>query len=110
MKQFSVLLAAAVLLISACGCSPGDDSGKQPREIAKSGGKSDADQNANQQNIVDINITGLSFKAPDKILSGWTTFRIHNNSGMVHFALVEKFPEGYGVAEQQKEIAPLFQQ
>ena len=63
-----------------------------------------------QPYIVDVMITGLSFTAPDKIPSGWITFRMHNNSAMVHFAVVEKLPPGIGVADQQKEVAPVFQQ
>ena len=63
-----------------------------------------------QPYIVDVMIAGLSFTAPDKIPSGWITFRVHNNSAMVHFAVVEKLPPGIGVADQQKEVAPVFQQ
>jgi uncharacterized cupredoxin-like copper-binding protein len=46
---------------------------------------------------------------PDTIQSGWTTFRLANESGYVHFAVVERLPDGVGVAEQQEEAAPLFQ-
>lgn len=53
---------------------------------------------------------GLEFFAPRQVPAGWTTFRFLNKSGMTHFALVERMPVGTGVVEQQKQVAPVFQQ
>jgi uncharacterized cupredoxin-like copper-binding protein len=61
-------------------------------------------------NVVEIVARGLTFEAPDEIPSGWTTFRLKNESGMVHFALIERLPEGIGLEEQQEEVAPVFQE
>jgi hypothetical protein len=52
---------------------------------------------------------GLTFEAPTEIPSGWTTIRFNNQSAMVHFAMVERVPDGYGVQDQQELIAPVFQ-
>ncbi len=52
---------------------------------------------------------GLTFEAPDTIPPGWTTFRFVNESPMIHFALLGRLPEGIGIAEQQREVAPVFQ-
>ncbi len=52
---------------------------------------------------------GLTFEAPEAIPSGWTTFRFRNESEMVHFALIERLPEGITVEDQQREVAPVFQ-
>jgi hypothetical protein len=52
---------------------------------------------------------GLTFEAPMEIPSGWTTIRFNNQSAMVHFAMVERVPDGYGVQDQQELIAPVFQ-
>jgi len=60
-------------------------------------------------NVMDVVARGLTFEAPDEVPAGWTTIRLRNESGMVHFALVERLPAGYGLAEQQGEIAPVFQ-
>jgi len=59
---------------------------------------------------VEVTVRGLEFSAPDRISSGWHTFRLHNESAMTHFAVIEKLPEGIGVAEQQEQAAPVFQQ
>jgi len=54
---------------------------------------------------------GLDFvKASDEIPSGWTTFQLKNASTMIHFAVLERFPNGVGVEEQKKEEAPVFQE
>lgn len=61
-------------------------------------------------NVVAISSVGLDFFAPDEIAPGWTTFRFANASDMTHFAIIQRLPEGIGVADQQAEVAPVFQQ
>ncbi len=61
-------------------------------------------------NVVEVTSTGMNFQAPDEIPSGWTTFRYNNATGMTHFAQLELLPDGIGVADQQLEVAPVFQQ
>lgn len=61
-------------------------------------------------NVFEVVARGLAFQAPDTAPSGWTTFRFSNESELIHFALVERLPAGIGVAEQQEEVAPVFQQ
>lgn len=110
MKRINLLLVNAIFAVGLCSCSIEDNSGVQTHESTKTVGKTDAVIQTNPPGIFNITITGLSFAAPDQIPSGWTTFRVNNTSPMVHFAVVEKFPDGFGVAEQQQELAPLFQQ
>ena len=59
--------------------------------------------------VVSITARGLSFEAPDEIPAGWTTLRFTNASGLTHFALLERLPDGIGVADHQADVAPLFQ-
>lgn len=61
-------------------------------------------------NVVEIVARGLQFEAPDEIEPGWTTFRFRNESAMIHLVLLQRFPEGVGIDEQQREIAPVFQE
>jgi hypothetical protein len=62
------------------------------------------------RNVVDVIARGLTFEAPDELPSGWTTFRFKNESGMIHFAVLERVPEGVGVEEHQEQVAPVFQE
>lgn len=61
-------------------------------------------------NVVDITSTGKNFDMPEQIPSGWTTFRYRNATGMTHFAQIELLPAGIGIADQQLEVAPVFQE
>lgn len=91
-----------VLIASAAGafaCAPADDASEAPPGEAA----------APELGVVDIVARGLSFEAPETVRPGWTTFRFVNESPMVHFAIVERLPEGIGVDEQQTEVAPPFQ-
>lgn len=63
-----------------------------------------------EPNIVEYTIKGLQFFGPKEIPRGWTTFRINNESPMVHVAIIERFPEGKTVADQQEMVAPIFQE
>ena len=85
-------LKVALVLVSA-GCAPSDD--------APSPG---------EPNVVDVVATGLTFEAPSELPSGWTTFRLRNESGMIHFALLQRLPEGVGIQDQQEQVAPIFQE
>ena len=60
--------------------------------------------------VVDITVRGMTFRAPAEVPAGWTTFRLRNESGMTHFAAIERMPAGIGIAEQQAQVAPVFQQ
>lgn len=60
--------------------------------------------------VVPVIARGLTFEAPDSIPSGWSTFRFTNESDMVHFAVVERLPEGITIRDQQAQVAPVFQE
>ena len=60
--------------------------------------------------VFDILVRGMAFEAPAEVPAGWVTFRLRNESAMTHFAVVERMPEGKGAAEQQAEVAPVFQE
>jgi hypothetical protein len=83
----------ALVLMSA-GCAPSDNAPSLQGDTP----------------VVDVVATGLAFEAPSELPSGWTTFRLKNESGMIHFALLERLPEGVGIKEQQEQVAPVFQQ
>jgi hypothetical protein len=89
-------IAPLVTALSVVACAPGEQ-GSQDRVPPESTG------------VVEVTALGTTFVAPDSIPSGWTTFRFTNGSEMTHFALVERMPEGQGIASQQREVAPVFQ-
>lgn len=60
--------------------------------------------------VIDIVAEGMQFVAPSTVNAGWATWRFHNRSSVVHFALIQKLPPGIGIADHQREVAPLFQQ
>jgi hypothetical protein len=86
------------LLIATVSCAPTDDNQAAPASIAETEG------------LVEVIARDLELVAPDTIPSGWTTFRFTNTAPMIHFAVVERFPEGMGIEEHQQSIAPLFQE
>lgn len=93
----------AALMLSASACAPSADSG------ADSAG-ADAAGDAMGDMVVDVVARELTLDAPDSVPSGWTTFRFTNTAPMVHFVLVDRMPEGTGIAEHQELLAPVFQQ
>lgn len=76
---------------------------------ADAGDRSDADRGAAPA-VVEIIARGLTFEGPDSTSAGWTTIRLRNETEMVHFAFVARYPEGRGVADQQEVLAPIFQE
>ncbi|MFV1981840.1 MAG: hypothetical protein ACC655_11855 [Rhodothermia bacterium] len=93
-------LSLFIFAIIAFGCTD--------RQKADDEAKSAA-QSPVSSNIVEVVSRGFSFEAPSEIPSGWTTFRYRNESAATHFVLLDRMPDGKGVAEQQSEVAPVFQ-
>jgi hypothetical protein len=93
MKPVTVLAVMLTVVIGLSGCSGGD--------VAKDAG--------GPPNVMEVTAMGLEFQAPDQIPSGWVTFRLKNESEMTHFAVVERLPQGIGIAEQQTQVVPAFQ-
>lgn len=91
-------LPVLTLAVVVAACAPSDER-PQASQI-----------NNDPQNVVEVVARGLTLEAPEEIPSGWTTFRFRNESPMIHFALIERVPEGQGIESQQAEIAPVFQE
>lgn len=91
----SVVLAAAALSGCGGGGKSGNDAASTPASAA---------------NVMEVTAVDQTFQAPDSVQAGWITFRFRNTSGMTHFAVVERLPEGIGIDEQQRQAAPVFQQ
>jgi len=94
MKPTTILTLAVAIACVFSGCSDRDNA------PVRSG---------SDLNVVDVTARGLEFEAPDEILSGWTTFRFNNESGMIHFAVLQRLPEGIALEDQQEQVAPVFQ-
>ena len=77
------------------------------------------DTSADTENVVEAlapepytaeyTVTGLQFDGPAELTPGWTTFRLKNMSAMAHFAIIERLPDGITVEDQQRDVAPVFQ-
>jgi hypothetical protein len=96
MKPTTFAALLAVIAVMSSGCSERDDS--------------TSSQPGDDMNLVEVTARGLEFEAPDEIPSGWTTFRFNNVSGMVHFVVIQRLPEGIGLEDQQDQVAPVFQE
>jgi hypothetical protein len=92
MRFAGSLVPIALAAIPLMGCGGGKAPGPAP-----------------SPNVMEVTAVDQTFQAPDSVLAGWVTFRFKNASDMTHFALVEKLPEGKKVADQQAEVAPVFQ-
>ena len=60
-------------------------------------------------NILPLEVVGMTFEGPDSVKSGWTTVSVKNDSGMTHFALVYRLPDGVDVDMVDEEVVRRFQ-
>ncbi len=72
-------------------------------------GESVAGEGEAGPNVVTIRAVGLTFQGPSEIPSGWTTLRLENASGMIHFAIVDVPPEGITAQIFNDTVAGYFQ-
>lgn len=110
MKMTTLLMLMLALVFPLTGLASSLTSERALNSSAASPGAERQQSPSTSTNVVDITGIGLDLLGPSEIPSGWTTFRLHNASEMLHFAVLERMPEGIGVAEQQAEVAPVFQE
>jgi hypothetical protein len=96
------MLVAGVVVLAACS---------KPAPVAQEAAESAAGpaERAPAVNVMNVRAVGMKFEGPTEVPSGWVTIRLENASGMAHFAVVERLPEGVTVARTQAEVAPPFQ-
>jgi len=82
-----VLITSFILLAGLFSCNPG----------------------AVPENRIDILTQNMDFQGPDTINAGWNHFRFTNQSGEVHFILLDKLPEGITIEEYREKVFPVFQ-
>lgn len=64
---------------------------------------------ASTANVVELKAVDRTFQGPDSVPAGWVTFHFTNASTLTHFAVLERLPEGVSLADQQHQVAPVFQ-
>ncbi len=103
MRRHKKILAGAAFFLFFAACERQPDE-KRPQDPATTNDDKAAGA------IVKIIARGLTFEAPKAIASGWNTFRLVNESGMEHFAILQRLPDGVSMLDQQSQVAPVFQQ
>ena len=99
------VLCAFGLALGLVACQPDT---QQPAAPAEGNDAVDVSTQT-AQNLLTLSATGMMFEGPNAINSGWTTVRFDNQSGMVHFAVLERLPEGITIEDQLREVSPPFQ-
>ncbi len=93
----SLLLLAALAAFAACG---GDESDATPEAAAE------AEQLPS--GVVVVTARDFAFEAPQKVPSGWTTFRFENAGAQEHFVSISRMPEGKTVDDYRSEVVGAF--
>ncbi len=101
LKSYIPQLIAALFAVALAGC--GEKTATETDALA-------SDQSeTSRQNLLELDVAGMLFEGPHEIASGWTTIRLNNMSGMAHFALVYRLPDGVTAEQIRDGAANLFQ-
>lgn len=60
-----------------------------------------------KENIIQVTTTGMDFVLDTELESGWNTFKYNNNSGEVHFFILEKLPDSIRLKNYEEELIPV---
>lgn len=63
-----------------------------------------------EENIIEVTTTGMDFALDAELKSGWNTFKYNNNSGEVHFFILEKLPDSIRLKNYEEELIPVFKE
>lgn len=106
----AVLSMPVLILAAACGDErPHSDDDAAAAAVPAALPEQPVPQGAN---VVEVTAVGLhEFRlSTSEVPSGWTTFRLQNASPAIHFAVVEKLPDGITIEDYKREVAPSFQE
>lgn len=104
-RRAHLLALSAVAVAALIACDPARESAPVDVEAV-----ADTTTRPGERNVIEIVARGLQFDAPASTHAGFTTIRLRNDSSMVHFALLQRVPDGIGLAEHQAQVAPVFQE
>lgn len=108
--SISRILFLGGLSVILFSCQFGND--KKKEQIAEN---TDPELNAaelktEESKSIKIVTNSMEFITKDEYPPGWNTFKYENNSNETHFVLFEKYPEGKGVEDGEREVAPVYQE
>ncbi|MEQ9317088.1 MAG: hypothetical protein RLN72_14635, partial [Henriciella sp.] len=106
--RLAITTLLAVSVLAGCG-----NESSQPADAANSETpaiEAASEPEASAENVLDLDIVGMSFSGPNEIRSGWTTVRINNESGLEHFGLVYRLPDGVTAQMVSDEMVRPFQE
>ena len=110
-RSFLAATALGFVLSALAGCggdSPAEETA--PAETPAEDTASIHEETAQElPTEITLTVKGLSFDGPSKAAAGWTTIRLNNVSGMEHFAVLQRLPEGITTEIQSAEVTPPFQ-
>lgn len=58
--------------------------------------------------VLDVTAVDYAFRAPDEIVSGWTTIRFTNEGEEPHFVFVSRLPEGKTIEDYESRLSAPF--
>lgn len=102
-RLFFLLLFSSMIL--AC-----QDKEKKDAEEKDEVSESTEQTKEKSSDVITIVTNAMEFKTKDEWKSGWKTVKYRNNSNETHFILFDKYPEGKGLEDAEKEVGPPFQE
>lgn len=109
MARLKNILCAICILAAALACEPAVE---EPAKAANQAAPASAAGAAapTPVNVLEIDAVGMRFTGPETIKSGWTTIRLNNRDGMLHFAMVVRLPDGVTATTYSDELGTVFQE
>lgn len=97
-----------ILVFTACKNNQQKDENLEENESVDN---SQATLEEPKAQVYRITTNSMEFNLPkDTLQSGWHNIEYRNNSNETHFVIFEKYPEGKGLADTEKEVGPAFQE
>lgn len=110
MMKTTLSALSALAILAACTDAGETPATPDPAPASEpSASVTDQTPTETAENVLELDIVGMSFVGPSEIGSGWTTVRISNTSGMAHFGLVYRLPEGVTAEMVSDQVVKPFQ-
>ncbi|QYA25263.1 hypothetical protein G3I01_06975 [Gramella sp. MT6] len=110
-RRFTSVFARVIFLLifsfMIFACQDGKRKDGEEKEEVTDTKKQDKEKTSD---VITVVTNAMEFKTKDEWTSGWKTVKYRNNSNETHFILFDKYPEGKGIEDAEKEIGPPFQE
>lgn len=107
-KLTYVFFVVVLFLIASCKFNDSEKDGLEEEAVSEQSPASMEEEISAKNDPIKVVTKSMEFITQDEMPSGWISIQYENDSNDPHFLTMEKYPEGKGIKDSEKDLIPVF--